>query len=87
MARFNPGTVNISGAVDRFMGAKKDAQTRQLMGPAAAGNPEALQALYSVNPEAGMMVQKQIESTRLREQQLAQQQDRTLDPTVRTREL
>lgn len=80
-----------TSALDSYMGAKKEAQTKRLVGPASAGSPEALEELMSVNPQMGMMVRDRMTQRQAAEaqaQQAAQaQQLKTQEFELKRREL
>lgn len=62
----------LTSALQTFMGAKRQAQTKRLVGPASAGSPEALQELMSVNPQMGMMIQDRMSQRQAGEAQAQQ---------------
>jgi len=59
MALFQ-GQGPLTNALQSFLGAKQQAATQRLMGPAMSGDPEAVSQLMGVNPQLGMQVQNQL---------------------------
>jgi len=72
MALFNQGQGPLTNALQSFLGAKQQAATQRLMGPAMSGDPEAVSQLMGVNPQLGMQVQNQLAAQQAQQQQMAQ---------------